>query len=53
MLDAFRNYLLLHISQKFDISLILNYYSHVINLPMNFFQYKKGRGNYLSNNGCV
>ncbi|NOG29762.1 peptidase domain-containing ABC transporter [Lysinibacillus fusiformis] len=41
ILDAFRNYLLLHISQKFDISLILNYYSHVINLPMNFFSTRK------------
>ncbi|MGE7911395.1 peptidase domain-containing ABC transporter [Lysinibacillus xylanilyticus] len=41
ILDAFRNYLLLHISQKFDISLILSYYSHVINLPMNFFSTRK------------
>lgn len=41
ILDAFRNYLLLHISQKFDISLILSYYSHVLNLPMNFFSTRK------------
>lgn len=41
LLDAFRNYLLLHISQKLDISLILNYYSHVLTLPMNFFSTRK------------
>ncbi|MGE7751483.1 peptidase domain-containing ABC transporter [Lysinibacillus fusiformis] len=41
ILDAFRNYLLLHISQKLDISLILSYYSHVLNLPMNFFSTRK------------
>ena len=41
LLDAFRNYLLLHISQKLDISLILNYYSHVLKLPMSFFGTRK------------
>lgn len=41
LLDAFRNYLLLHISQKLDISLILSYYSHVLTLPMNFFSTRK------------
>lgn len=41
LLDVFRNYLLLHISQKLDISLILSYYSHVLTLPMNFFGTRK------------
>ncbi|WP_042479077.1 peptidase domain-containing ABC transporter [Bacillus ndiopicus] len=41
LLDAFRNYLLLHISQKLDISLILGYYNHVLKLPMNFFSTRK------------
>lgn len=41
LLDAFRNYLLLHISQKLDISLILSYYNHVLKLPMSFFSTRK------------
>lgn len=41
LLDAFRNYLLLHISQKLDISLILSYYNHVLKLPMGFFGTRK------------
>ncbi|WP_078552578.1 peptidase domain-containing ABC transporter [Bacillus alkalicellulosilyticus] len=41
LLDAFRSYLLLHISQKLDISLILGYYRHVLSLPMNFFGTRK------------
>ncbi|MEB1809770.1 MAG: peptidase domain-containing ABC transporter [Bacillaceae bacterium] len=41
LLDAFRSYLLLHISQKLDVSLILGYYQHVLSLPMNFFGTRK------------
>lgn len=41
LLDAFRSYLFLHISQKLDISLILGYYQHVLSLPMNFFGTRK------------
>ena len=37
VLEAFRNHLMLHLSQKLDIPLILGYYSHVMRLPMNFF----------------
>ena len=37
LLGAFRSHMLLHISQKLDINLILGYYHHVLNLPMNFF----------------
>jgi ATP-binding cassette subfamily B protein len=37
ILEAFRNHLMLHLSQKLDIPLILGYYSHVMRLPMNFF----------------
>src|SRR5690606_18509846 len=31
----------LHISQKMDISLVLNYFKHIFNLPMKFFSTKK------------
>ncbi len=41
MLDAFRRHLLLHLSQKIDISLIFNYYQHVLKLPMSFFDSRK------------
>lgn len=37
ILEAFRNHLLLYLSQKLDIPLILGYYQHVLGLPMNFF----------------
>ena len=37
LLDAFRSHLLLYLSQKLDIALLLGYYRHVIELPMNFF----------------
>ena len=37
MLNAFRSHLLLYLSQKLDIALLLGYYRHVIELPMNFF----------------
>lgn len=41
LLSAFRSQLLLHLSQKFDISLILGYYQHVLKLPMSFFSARK------------
>lgn len=41
LLNAFRTHLLLYLSQKFDISLLLGYYRHVIDLPMNFFGTRK------------
>ena len=37
LLEAFRTHLMIHLSQKFDIPLILGYYQHVLGLPMNFF----------------
>ncbi len=36
-MEAFRTQLLIHLGQKLDIPLMLGYYEHVINLPMNFF----------------
>lgn len=41
LLGAFRSQLLLYLSQKLDISLILGYYQHVLELPMNFFGTRK------------
>ncbi len=41
ILQAFRNYLLLYLHQKLDVSLILGYYHHVLQLPMNFFATRK------------
>lgn len=41
LLNAFRSHLLLYLSQKLDISLLLGYYKHVIELPMNFFGSRK------------
>lgn len=35
--EAFRTQLLINLGQKLDIPLMLGYYEHVINLPMNFF----------------
>ncbi|GAA0866474.1 peptidase domain-containing ABC transporter [Paraclostridium tenue] len=37
IIEAFRTHLLIHLGQKLDIPLMLGYYDHVINLPMNFF----------------
>ena len=37
LLSAFRSHLLLYLSQKLDIALLLGYYRHVLELPMNFF----------------
>lgn len=41
ILDAFRSHLLLYLSQKLDIALLLGYYRHVLELPMNFFGTRK------------
>lgn len=41
ILQIFRSYLLLHLSQKLDIDLLLGYYNHVIKLPMDFFRTRK------------
>ena len=38
ILNAFRSHLLLYLSQKLDIALLLGYYRHVIELPMNFLE---------------
>ncbi|MEG0686729.1 MAG: peptidase domain-containing ABC transporter, partial [Erysipelotrichales bacterium] len=35
--EFFRNLLMIHMSQNIDIPLLLGYYNHVIDLPMNFF----------------
>lgn len=40
-LTAIRSQLLLYLSQKLDISLLLGYYHHVLQLPMNFFGTRK------------
>jgi len=40
-MNAFRQHLLLYLSQKIDISLILTYYQHVLELPMSFFDSRK------------
>lgn len=37
IMEALRTQLLIHLGQKLDIPLMLGYYKHVINLPMNFF----------------
>ena len=41
LLSAFRSHLLLYLSQKLDIALLLGYYHHVMELPMNFFGTRK------------
>lgn len=41
LLNAFRNHLMLYLTQKLDISLLLGYYHHVIKLPMGFFGSRK------------
>ncbi|WP_330391409.1 peptidase domain-containing ABC transporter [Paraclostridium sordellii] len=37
IMESFRTHLLIHLGQKLDIPLMLGYYNHVIDLPMNFF----------------
>lgn len=39
--EFFRSLLMIHMSQNIDIPLLLGYYNHVINLPMNFFGTRK------------
>ncbi|MBM7615042.1 peptidase domain-containing ABC transporter [Alkaliphilus hydrothermalis] len=41
LLNAFRSQLMLYLSQRLDIPLILGYYQHVLELPMNFFGTRK------------
>ena len=41
ILNAFRTHLLLYLSQKLDLALLLGYYRHVLELPMNFFGTRK------------
>ncbi len=41
ILNSFRSYLLLYLSQRIDIPMILGYYNHVLDLPMNFFGTRK------------
>jgi len=41
ILNTFRSHLLLYLSQRLDIPLILGYYKHVLQLPMNFFSTRK------------
>jgi ATP-binding cassette subfamily B protein len=41
ILNAFRSHLMLYLSQRIDIPLILGYYKHVLQLPMNFFGTRK------------
>lgn len=41
ILEFFRSHLLLHLSQKLDLSIIFGYYEHVLNLPVNFFGTRK------------
>lgn len=41
LLNSFRTHLLLYLGQKLDISLILGYYRHVLELPMSFFSTRK------------
>jgi len=41
LLNSFRSQLLMYLAQRIDIPLMLGYYEHVINLPMNFFGTRK------------
>ena len=43
ILDAIRSHLLLYLSQKLDIALLLGYYRHILELPMNFFWQQESR----------
>ena len=40
-LNMIRSHMMLYLSQKLDISLLLGYYRHVMDLPMNFFGTRK------------
>jgi ATP-binding cassette subfamily B protein len=39
--NGLRSYMMLFLSQKLDIPLILGYYNHVVDLPLNFFGTRK------------
>lgn len=41
ILDAFRTHMMVYLGQRIDITLLLGYYKHVIQLPMNFFGTRK------------
>lgn len=41
ILQILRGYLFAYLSNKLDISIMLNYYNHVLNLPMKFFGTRK------------
>lgn len=41
VITYFRYQLILHLSLRVDMQLMLDYYSHIINLPMNFFESRK------------
>lgn len=41
LLNTFREQLFIYLSQRLDIPLILGYYNHVLDLPMNFFGSRK------------
>lgn len=41
LLSYFRTHLILYLSRRIDVRLVLEYYRHVINLPMNFFETRK------------
>jgi len=41
LLGAFRTHMLIYLSQKLDVNLILGFYQHVLELPMNFFGTRK------------
>ncbi|MFO7815040.1 MAG: peptidase domain-containing ABC transporter [Halanaerobiales bacterium] len=47
MMDSFRNYLTLFLSQQIDISLIMDYIEHILELPISFYE-KRGIGEILS-----
>ena len=41
LLGAFRQHILVYLTQKIDISLIFSYYRHVLKLPMTFFDTRR------------
>ncbi|HDR4513341.1 peptidase domain-containing ABC transporter [Bacillus paranthracis] len=41
LLSYFRTHLILYLSRRIDVQLVLGYYRHVVNLPMNFFETRK------------
>lgn len=45
--SGFRRQLLIYFSQRLDISLMLDYYTHILNLPLNFF-HNRSSGEIIS-----